>query len=47
MPLKEGYSNATIQANIAKLVKEGYSYPQAYAIAKEEAEKWRKRAKKY
>lgn len=46
MPLKEGYSKATIEANIAKLIKEGYSPQQAAAIANSEADKWRKRAKK-
>lgn len=46
MPLKEGYSKATIEANIRKLISEGYSQQQAVAIANDEADKWKKRAKK-
>jgi hypothetical protein len=45
MPLIKGYSNASIQANIRKLVSEGYSQQQAIAIAYDIAEEARKKRK--
>jgi hypothetical protein len=45
MPLIQGYSNASIQANIRKLVSEGYSQQQAIAIAYDIAEEARKKRK--
>jgi hypothetical protein len=44
MPLKKGKSKDTIQANIERLIKEGYPPPQAVAIAYEESR--RKKPKK-
>ena len=45
MPLIKGYSNASIQANIRKIVSEGYSQQQAIAIAYDIAEEARKKRK--
>lgn len=42
MPLKRGADKATIQANIEKLIAEGYDPKQAAAIAYERAGKARK-----
>ena len=39
MPLKPGSSRVTIQANIRKLISEGYTPQQAAAIAYAEARK--------
>lgn len=44
MPLKRGYSQATISENIQKLIEEGYSREQAVAIALAEARKWKERS---
>jgi hypothetical protein len=46
MPLIQGYSNASVQANIRKLVSEGYSQQQAIAIAYDIEEEARKKRKK-
>lgn len=39
MPLLDGCDNDTIQANIAKLIAEGYARPVAVAIALDHARK--------
>lgn len=44
MPLIQGYSPEAIQANIRKLIAEGYSPQQAAAIAHDVADKARKAA---
>lgn len=46
MPLKAGKSKAVIQANIAELVRSGYSASQAAAIAYKKAGKSRDKKKK-
>ena len=43
MPLLKGSSKKVIQANIAKLIKEGYDVKQATAIAYSEAKKGKKK----
>lgn len=45
MPLKGGYSQEVISANIRKLVKEGYPQNQAVAIAYAQARKSAKKIK--
>ena len=45
MPLKSGSSRQTIQANIAQLIREGYSQSQAAAIAYDKAGKAKSKAK--
>ena len=42
MPLLKGSDRATISANIARLVREGYSRKQAAAIAYSEARRYRR-----
>jgi hypothetical protein len=42
MPLKKGSSNETIEANVKKLMDEGYSQKQALAIAYNKAGKSKK-----
>jgi len=46
VPLKTGYSQTTISANIRQLIKEGYDREQAIAIALDKARKSRGKAKK-
>ena len=46
MPIKNGKSDEVIKPNTAKLIKEGYPATQAYAIAKESAEKYGKKKPK-
>jgi len=46
MPLKKGKSKKTIEANVKKLIDEGYPPKQAVAIAYERAGKSRKTKKK-
>lgn len=43
MPLAKGSSKKTIQANIDKLIKEGYDAKQAVAIAYANAKKGKKK----
>jgi hypothetical protein len=45
MPLKPGYSQAVIDANIRQLIKEGYPTNQAVSIAYSEAKKYRDKKK--
>lgn len=45
MPLKKGKSQETINQNTKKLIKEGYSPDQAYAIANTEAGRGKKKGK--
>lgn len=45
MPLEKGKSKKTIQHNTEKLIREGRSPQQAYAIANREAGKPRKKKK--
>lgn len=42
MPLKKGKSSATVQANVKKLIAEGYDPKQAVAIAYKKAGKPKK-----
>jgi hypothetical protein len=46
MPLKHGYSQKTVSANIRELVKDGRKQAQAVAIALSEAERAKAKAAK-
>lgn len=46
MPLKSGYSDKTVSANIRKLMDEGYKQKQAVAIALDKKREAMKRNKK-
>lgn len=46
MPLKKGYSQATFQENVRKLVREGYPVKQAVAIAYSIKRKAKRRKRK-
>ena len=46
MPLKKGYSQQTISANIRMLMQEGYDREQAIAIALSESRKSKRRKRK-
>ena len=46
MPLKKGYSQQTISANIRMLMQEGYDREQAIAIALSESRKSKRKKRK-